>query len=267
MNHDRQPSSAGFWSRRRSVLLACIAVGLVCLTILFVYLAIHIRRGHPTTTSEVELVAPPIYRYSRDDLSALGAYLSDDLDEGRLRAAPPVDWYVKSRDKQFVAQFVFDRTEQSPLPRIRIEAQDAGASEPGDVTEANLYDFLAHYRKSLDERTHQALERSLLVLVLGDVPCIAYTVHMEFRAKNKRAYPGERHVLVTHRRGRRYTVALDVYAGKLLDFQADVYAVVAGLQFVPPAAAGAENTPTAEADSDTDGVQQAAAADTEQSPQ
>ena len=48
----------------------------------------------------------------------LGGYL-EDLDDGRVSLAPPVEWRIKSRDKAYVAQFVFDgsrvRFPASPL--------------------------------------------------------------------------------------------------------------------------------------------------------
>ena len=134
-----------------------------------------------------------------DELSDLGGYLSD-LDEGRLRAAPPVEWYVEPRAKDYVARFVFDRMRQSPLPRITIEARDADFQQPRDVNQANLREFLELFTNSLSEDTRQAVEGDLLMLVLGDVPCVAYKLNKQFRVGN-RVYPAEREVLVTLSQG------------------------------------------------------------------
>lgn len=234
MTHDTTSPTGGVPSLRRQVLLACLAIGLVCLIILMLYLTICIGRRGNAAAVQTSPIAPEIHEYTVDQFSALAGYLSDDLDEGRLRVAPPADWYVVPRAKDYIVQFVFDRTRQSPLPRITIEARDANFRQPRDVTRANLPAFLERYTGSLDRDTRQAAEGRVLMLMIGDVPCVVYTLNKRFRDGN-REYAGEREVLVTLRNGRLYTVTLDVYAGKMELYNGDVFAVVAGLRFLPPA--------------------------------
>ncbi len=238
MTHDTTSASAGRAGPRQLLLPACLAIALVCLIVLFLYLTIRIgRQGRaPAVPPAPSAPAPSeIYAYAVDELPALAAYLSADLDAGRLRAAPPIDWFVAPRDKQHLAQFVLDRTGQSPLPRIRIDARDAPFRQLRDVTRENLPEFLALFPATLDDATRGATAGRILMLRIGDVPCLRYTQNLEFRV-GPRKYAGERGVLVTLRQGRLYTVTLDVYVGKLDVYNGDAFAVIAGLQFLPPAA-------------------------------
>ena len=61
---------------------------------------------------------------------------------------------------------------------------------------------------------------------------------------------GEREVLVTLRHGRLYTVTLDVNLGKMESYNADVFAVVAGLRFLQPTMSS-EETPSAKEPDET----------------
>lgn len=237
MTHDTTSASAGPAGLRPLLLPACLAIVLVCLIVLFLYLTIRI--GRQGRAPEVPPAPAPseIHAYAVDELPPLAAYLSADLDAGRLRAAPPSDWFVASRDKQHLAQFVLDRTGQSPLPRIRIDARDAPFQQLRDVTRENLPEFLALFPAALDDATRGATAGRILMLMIGDVPCLRYTQNLEFRV-GPRKYAGERGVLVTLRQGRLYTVTLDVYVGKLDVYNGDAFAVMAGLQFLPPTAPG-----------------------------
>ena len=238
MTQGTTPSDTEAGAPRHPIVLAWLAiVFLVCLIVAIVWLTISMwRQGSAAATPAASAPAetPEIYTYSVNELSALAGYLSD-LDEGRLRAAPPVQWCVAPRSKDCVARFVFDPTRQSPLPRITIESRDAGFPQLRDVNRANLHEFLAQFTRTLGDDAQPTVPRDLLVLVLGDVPCLAYTVNKQFRTGSRR-FAAERHVVVTLRHGRLYTVSLDVYTGKLDDYRADVWAVVAGLQFPQPAA-------------------------------
>jgi hypothetical protein len=239
-------------STRHAMLQVCLAVGLLCLTVLFLYLTFRVgRQGNSSTApSAPPSPSPPeIHRFAVDDLSPLAAYLSDDLDEGRLRVAPPADWYVAPRDKKYLVQFLWMR--QSALPRITIEANEASFPRLRDVTVAKLPEFREKFIAALDESTRQAVDENALMLILGDIPCLAYSMNKQFRLGTLE-YPGERQVLVTLRKGRLYTVTLDVQAGGLVDRNGDAFAVVAGLQFVEPAASNEK--PSDEANKPADGA-------------
>ncbi|MHB0956376.1 MAG: hypothetical protein ACYC0X_10775 [Pirellulaceae bacterium] len=184
---------------------------------------------------------PPIHRFDVGELAALGGYL-EGLDEGRLSVAPPAGWHVKPRDKHHVVQFVLDRMEQSPFPRITVDVRTADYSMPGDVTEASLRAFFDRIKTSLHENATQTVEGPQ-PLMLGSVPCVRYVVRMGFLVKKasgsgNRSFRGEREVVEALAQGRIYSVILDTYEGKLEYYRADAYAVVAGLRFHIP-----ESTP------------------------
>jgi len=242
MTHDATSPRAGGRSSRRPFWLAVLALGLMCATVGLVLLLTHLGRQR-NPAAQTDAGALEVLHYPVEKLSALAGYLSD-LDEGRLQAAPPVDWYIAPRDQDYVARFVFDRSRQSPLPRITIEARDAKFRQPRDVSEANLPEFLKRFAGSLDSDTRQAVEGSFLTLVLGDVPCVAYQTQRKFRVGNGE-FLADREVLVTLRNGRLYEVTLDVRAGQLDDFRADAWAVMAGMQFPQPPASG-ETQPAAD---------------------
>ena len=59
--------------------------------------------------------------FAKADLVQLGGYLPP-LDEDRIKVAPPVDWKVQPRSKDYVTQFVYIKKSRNlPLPRITIE--------------------------------------------------------------------------------------------------------------------------------------------------
>jgi hypothetical protein len=167
--------------------------------------------------------------YDADQLTALGDYLPD-LDEGRVRVAPPVDWLVAPRSKDYLARFLFDRNRRLSLPRITLDVRDGGPDDPRHLQPANLIEYTSSVSARMDENTRQALEGVVEPLQLGDVPCVRYVVHKNFRRDGK-LVRADCEVLITICEGRVYTVSLDVFAGSLVDFRADAYAVVAGLRF------------------------------------
>jgi hypothetical protein len=190
------------------------------------------------------VAAPPqIHRFAPSELTALGGYL-EDADDGRLSLAPPVEWRRKLRDKAYVAQFVL--TEQSPFPRITVHVREAGFRVPRDATdEDSLLKFLDQIKTTLDRDSVTTLEGPQ-PLILGDVPCVRYVCLMGFHLKSAsgsedRSIRGDREVIETLTRGRIYSVILDTYEGKIEDYRADAYAVVAGLRFQHPKSADKES--------------------------
>jgi hypothetical protein len=254
MTLDTQSPSAAGSRRRHPLFYAGAAFGLIAVIVAVACLVFgRARHQEPAlpATPPAAAATPEIQHYPTDQLSTLASYLPD-VDEGRLRVAPPIDWYIAPRGENYVARFVFDRMRQSPLPRITVEARVADSPKLRDVTEEKLLEFMEEFVGSWDKDTPPAVHDSLLPLVLGDVPCVAYRMSKRFRLGN-RVYPADREVLVTLRRGRLYTVSLDVYAGQLDDYRADAWGVVAGLQFPepdatdqPPPAADKADTPPGE---------------------
>ncbi len=189
------------------------------------------------------VAAPPqIHRFDPSELAELGGYV-EDVDDGRLSLAPPVEWRRKLRDKAYVAQFVL--TAQSPFPRITVHVRDAGFRAPRNVTdEKSLLQFLDQIKASLDRDSVKTLEGPQ-PLMLGDVPCVRYVILMGFHLKNEsgsedRSIRGDREVVETLSQGRIYSTILDTYEGKIADYRADAYAVVAGLRFQHPKSTDAE---------------------------
>jgi hypothetical protein len=257
MTHDSTSSSAEPSSPRHPILQVCLAVGLVCVTILFLYLTIRVgRQGNSSTVPTAPPSTSPseIHHFAVGDLSPLATYLSDDLDEGRLRVAPPKAWYVAPHDKKYLVEFLWMR--QSALPRITIEASDASFPQLRDVTEANLPEFREKFIALLDESTRQTVDENAVMLIVGGIPCLAYSLTKQFRVGTLEV-PGEREVLVTLHKGRLYTVTLDVRAGRLVDYNGDAFAVVAGLQFVEPASSGEKPLSPGETNKPADGAPEA----------
>jgi hypothetical protein len=183
------------------------------------------------------VAAPPrIHRFDPRELAELGGYV-EDVDDGRLSLAPPVEWRRKLRDKAYVAQFVL--TAQSPFPRITVHVRKAGFRAPRNVTDENsLLQFLDQIKASLDRDSVKTLEGPQ-PLILGDVPCVRYVILMGFHMKSEsgaedRSFRGDREVVETLTQGRIYSVILDTYEGKIEDYRRDAYAVVAGLRFQHP---------------------------------
>ncbi len=175
-------------------------------------------------------------RYEVRELRAIGPYLPD-LDDERLRVAPPVDWYVVPRSSEYLVRFVRDRNNRSPLPRITMEVSPWEEERPEELDEQRVKIFRDMIAESLGASGTRALVEDVQPLVLGSIPCVRYVVDRQFQIGDK-VIAGNREVIKTIQRGRLYTLYLDVYAGKLIDYRSDAYAVMANLQFlVPPGAA------------------------------
>lgn len=167
--------------------------------------------------------------YGTEELSQIGNYLPV-LDEGRLKAAPPVDWQVASRSQDYVVRFLFDRSRHIPLPRITIGARDVTANEPFNLDRENLVAFVETLMGGMNEASLQALDGRVEPLLLGEIPCARYVVGKKFRF-GERTLPARGEVLKTIRDGRVYTVLLDANVNTLVDYRADAYAVMANLRF------------------------------------
>lgn len=184
--------------------------------------------------------------YETEELSPIGNYLPV-LDEGRLKAAPPVDWQVASRSQDYVVRFVFDRSRRIPLPRITIGARDATANEPLNLDRENVVAFVEALMGGMDEASLQALDGRVEPLMLGEIPCARYVVDKQFRF-GERTLPARGEVLKTIRDGRVYTVLLDANVNTLVDYRADAYAVMANLRFPAAEASGESQASAGEGD-------------------
>jgi len=174
--------------------------------------------------------------YALDDLSELGSYLPP-LDDDRLRIAPPAGWHVESRSRDHLARFVRDKTRRVPLPMITVLVEDADFEDLRDLNADNHLEFADFVEDGLEESTREALAEPVGPLILGDVRIVRYVVKKTFE-RNKKKFAADREVIKTLKRGRVYTVLLDVYPNQLVEFRADAYAVVGGMQLHTPTEAG-----------------------------
>lgn len=218
------------WSKR-----IWIVLGAVALVVVGLLMGLWLRR--PANPPEV-VTPPPVYRYSVDKLSLLGAKL-EDLDAGRVSLSSPASWHIESRRSEYLARFRLDRSQAIPLPRITVEVREADFKQPTDATEQNLGQFRELIHASLGERALAALIDRPQELIVGDVPCVRYLVRRGFSAVSgtggtPQTYAGEREVVQTLVAGRIYSVILDAYEGKADDYRGDLFAVVASLRFKQP---------------------------------
>jgi len=179
--------------------------------------------------------------YRVEELSAIGGYLPT-LDDARLRVAPPIDWYLAPRSRGYVARFVFDRTGETPLPRITIMARDAEADEPGKLDEENVCGYAKSLARGMDEKLRRTLEAQVEPILLGGLACVRYVHSRAFRHRG-RLLRASCEVVQTIVNDRVYTVSLDANVGTLFDYRADVYAVVATMQFPQTAEPSNARTP------------------------
>ncbi len=167
--------------------------------------------------------------YTIEQLSSIGGYLPE-LDEGRLKVAPPVDWHMAPRSRDYVARFVFDRSRRLTLPRITVDACEADEEDPHNLTKESLASYVKSMAGRMDEELLQVLEGEVGLLMLGDVPCARYVLRKKFRL-GENLIRADREVLLTIRDGRIYRVLLDVHSGTLREYRADAYAVMATMKY------------------------------------
>ena len=145
------------------------------------------------------------------------------------------------RSKDYVVQFVLDRDLPTPLPRITLQAEEADFDEPHQLDEKHLPQFVQQMASRLDQRTGH----DVAPLMLGSVPCAHYTKRKRFRFGDK-TVAAECDVIQTLQNGRIYTLSLDVYSGKLIDYRADAYVVMAHIEFLEGAKQSDETASDAE---------------------
>ncbi len=192
--------------------------------------------------------------YTVDELSAIGNYLPV-LDEGRLQAAPPVDWHAAPRSVNYVVRFRFDKNHRLQLPRITVQSRAAEADEPRDLSKTNLLAYIAMVKQRMSDKRLKAIDGEIEPLVLGDVCCLRYVVRKKF-LRGQNAVAGACEVVQTIRAGQVYSVLLDVYAGTLVQYRADAYAVMATAKFMAVDDPGAPTRSDSESgeEADRDGV-------------
>ena len=171
--------------------------------------------GATTTT-----VATPQEPLRRDPLSnvKLGQYMSD-LDGGRVDVAAPKAWKWGPRKNEFIVWYYIDEQ----LPRITVKGEAIPDGSIDTVTEDNVSQFLAAMNIELADRKK---EEELLAMVVGDRPCVRYV--------EKAGLSGsvvDRQILITHMKGRRYTIDLQLREGEILEYRDAGYAVLAAMKF------------------------------------
>jgi hypothetical protein len=181
------------------------------------------REGVAATQTEVP-------QFTTEQLGRkLGDYLPP-LDNGRVEVAPPFKWYVRPRASNYVARFVLDRTRRALLPRISVTVERVSWEGFSRLGADNVLEFRDRVAEQFSETTRKAMLEPARAVILGDVPCVRYVVSKRFR-RGDREVSAECQVIKTWHQSRIYTVSLDVFAGHLLEYHTDAYAVVAGMKF------------------------------------
>jgi len=169
------------------------------------------------TSSVVESPAAPLRRDPLSNLK-LGRYLTD-LDEGRVDVAGPRDWKWGPRKKDYIVWFYID----GQLPRITVKGDPVPDRTIETVTEENIQQFL---KEMTTELVDKKKEEDLLAMVIGDRPCVRYVSQATMNQSDV-----DRQILITHVKGRRYTIDLQVRRGTVQENRDAGYAVLAGMKF------------------------------------
>ncbi len=167
--------------------------------------------------------------YKLSDLSVgLGDYLPP-LDEGRVEIAPPGDWRVGSRQKDYVVWF-HQYKDARLLPQIRVTAEDAPEDAPQNATAADVDAYAKWVAGSVEKDlgAKETLIEPVVPLVLGENAFGRYV-----RAGKKGGGLIERQMLTTTHDGRVYTIELIVLPEELKkrEVRDAGYVVGAGMKF------------------------------------
>lgn len=191
--------------------------------------------NQPAGATDVGSGSPPVAAaqgpktYKLADLSVgLGDYLPP-LDGGRVEMAPPGEWKVGSRQKDYVVWF-HQFKDPRLLPQIRVTVEEAPDDAPKSATIADI-DAYAQWvagtvEKDLGEK--ESLIENVVPLVLGENAFGRYV-----RAGSKGGGLIERQILTTTQDGRVYTIDLMVLPEELKkrEVRDAGYAVGAGIKF------------------------------------
>ncbi|HTN74656.1 MAG TPA: hypothetical protein VL096_05395 [Pirellulaceae bacterium] len=152
------------------------------------------------------------------------------LDGGRIEVSPPAGWVRLERDNNFLTRFVIDKTSGNP-PRMLLTVQDASGDFASGVTADNVEAFAAAIAAEMEGKK---LVEEVKPIVIGQH---AFARYVGAAKKGNRSV--DRQILITEFDGRRYQIALEVWAGEkeLKKHRDHAYAVAAGLKFTKPGTA------------------------------
>ena len=242
MTHGTTPSTPKSGAPRHPIVLAWLAIVSGVPDCRIVWLTISIRRqgsAAATPAASAPAETPEIYTYSVDELSALAGYLSD-LDEGSAAGrSTGSTGMLRRAARTTLRDSCSIRTRQSPLPRITIEARDAGFPQLRDVNRANLHEFLAQFTRTLGDDAQPSHAEGPVGAGVGRRPVWRTRVNKQFRDRQPQVCgrAGCARDIAQWASVHRVAGCLRRQTGRLPSRR--LCAVVAGLQFLQPAATGA----------------------------
>lgn len=156
------------------------------------------------------------------------------LDEGRIEVTGPAKWKVLSRSSSYLVGFYRITADSPPLIQMTVDSEKWTDTAVKTATLDNLDDFVAAMEKLVASELAEGaeLQETIVPLILGDRPWARYVRGARFKVKGNLT-AGDRQFLRTVVDGRIYTIELQVFKGKILDYRDDAYAVAANMKFTP----------------------------------
>lgn len=177
--------------------------------------------GGSESESDSDSTAPKTIQAS--DLPKMDAVIEAELDNGRVKAAPPKDWTLLSRHQDYVVRFKAAASVQYPM--ILVTAKDY--ENVVDVTKDNVDEFAKQIASALaaGEKPAKLYEEVRPI----QVKSLAGATYL--RRANAKGTVVDRFFVETVHGGRKYTVELRTPKGTLDQYRAYPVAVAAALQF------------------------------------
>lgn len=162
-------------------------------------------------------------------LPSLEEYLPVSLDQGRVRIAPPLQWYRGSRSSKYLARFHLHKKRE--IPRIVVYGDSCENTEWKTISKANVKAFGRFVARQLEESNKRVVE-TVRPMLIGSHAFARYVLLQRAAHRNV-----EVQVLETVVNSRRYRVELTAYEKTieaehpLVLHRDQAYAVAAGLDF------------------------------------
>ena len=180
-------------------------------------------------TRQIDSTLADIKQVSTASLPNLEEYLPVSLDQGRVRIAPPLQWYRGSRSSKYLARFHLYQKQE--IPRIVVYGESFESTQWITLSEANIKAFGQFVAQRLEESNKRVVE-SVRPMLIGSHAFARYVLLQRATHKNV-----EVQVLETVVNSRRYRVELTAYEKTIEDehplvlHRDQAYAVAAGLDF------------------------------------
>ncbi len=164
--------------------------------------------------------------YSAEDLKRdIGEYMPPipTQDGGSLEIGAPKGWEWSRAGKDYLVGFHKKDSSLNNLPRILVAVEDSPYSSLTDVSQENVDQLVTLLTESVDATN---LKGSVHSIALANTACASY-VDMAKKGDARVA----RQTLKTIRKGRLYTIRLEVYDREFTKYRDMGYAVAASMKF------------------------------------